>query len=126
MKTMTRVRQSTAARTRGTPVPEAFAAATIATALRTRVTPRDARRAADKAARVLATLAALASGACGGATDDAAARYADAICACGGNHEGCFANAYSEARNANSACLDQWAAVYGASCTGRPAPGCTL
>lgn len=61
MKTLTKVRQSTAARIRGAAIPEAFAIATIATAARAsyrnRVTPADARRAADKAVRVLAVLA---------------------------------------------------------------------
>lgn len=197
MRTMKQIRQSTAARTRLVPLPEAFATATIATAARAtyrnRVTPGDARRAADKAVRVLAVMAAFALSACGGqvaespearyahdacecATDPgcdpsaivagfaagtpdeacvtayadametrvtctdtpamptcalfktspAAERYARAVCACGGDRQGCYANALSEVVEADPVCLAKRAAVYEVDCTGRSGEQCVL
>lgn len=194
---MKSIRQSTAARTRLISLPEAFVTATVATAARTtyrnRVTPGDARRAADKMTRVLAILATLALEACGGrvAEEDpftryahdacecsttpgcdpaaivtalragsadvacvtayadametritcdatpamptceivpgaAAARYAHAVCACGGDRAGCFANALGEATGSDPACLNERASGYEQDCTGRTNTGCTL
>lgn len=138
MNTLTRVRQSTAARLRALPLPEAFANATITTAARAtysrRATSRgDARRSAAKAARVLATLAVFVTG-CGGIAvdtrEDPRDRFAYAVCMChdktGAPWSGCFENARGEVANVRDlTCLDEIAAAYELDCSGRSGPGCT-
>lgn len=59
-------------------------------------------------------------------TSPAAERYARAVCACGGDRPGCYANALGEVRGGNPACLDMRAAGYEVDCTGRTGQECVL
>lgn len=54
-----------------------------------------------------------------------ARRFARAVCACGDGFEGCYANAFGEARAlalVMPKCLDEMAAGYEKDCTGRSGP----
>lgn len=139
---MKSIRQSTAARTRLLPLPDAFVTATIATAARAtyrnRVTPGDARRAADKAVRVLAVLAAFATvSACGGqvsedrTSESPEARYARDACECA-TDPGCDPTAIVAgfaAGTPDEACVTAYADAMETrvTCTDTPAmPTCAL
>lgn len=88
--------------------------------------------------RTLLALTLLLCGACGGiaqgsvppesdaGTSDPALRYANAICACGGSHEGCVVNALTEVTGLNAGCLDARAAGYEVDCSGRTNANCDL
>lgn len=88
--------------------------------------------------KTLLALTLLLCGACGGiaqgsvppesdaGTSDPALRYANAICACGGSHEGCVVNALTEVTGLNAGCLDARAAGYEVDCSGRTNADCDL